>query len=90
MLCKRNAVPDGDVRYEVRITQLSVQPPGEPLWSEKSTDVSIGQEAGKECAIVRQKSGHVDTALQTVIITKEEWPALQKAIDFIVSECREE
>jgi hypothetical protein len=87
---EQKAVPVGDGACEIRVTRLSVQSHNEPLWSECSTDVCIDTDALKEVVVVRQKSGHVDVELQTIYFRPHEWPAVRSAIDFMVSECRDQ
>lgn len=82
-------VPEGDEHYQIRVTRLSVQPPGEELWTEVSTDVEIVENGRKESVIVRQKSGHVDIKPQEIILNRSEWPSIRAAIDFMVEELRD-
>lgn len=70
---------------EIRTTQIHVVPPGEPLYSEMATTVSVTDESGGEFVEVEQ-SGRGD--LGKIMIEPNEWPALRDAIDQMIGECR--
>lgn len=74
-------------QYECRVTQWTVVPIGEPTFSEMATVVSIDDESGGEFVVVKQ-SGRVD--LSKIAINPDEWPALRKAIDTAIKQCRQE
>jgi hypothetical protein len=80
--------PDGDDKYEIRITRLSIAPPSDQLFSEQCTDIELQDEAAGEFVVVRQKSVHVDVKLQEIQIDVLEWPAMKQAIDYLLSESR--
>jgi hypothetical protein len=71
--------------YETRVTTMVVVPTGEPLFSERATEVRITDEAGGEFVEVCQSRG---SDLGRIAINPEEWPALRKAIDVQIAVCR--
>lgn len=72
-------------RIEQRITQLTVVPKSEPLFSERATRVRIEDEAGGEFVEVEQ-SGRKD--ISKIMIDPEEWPALRAAINRMIRQCK--
>lgn len=66
--------------YEVRTTQVTVAPKGDPIFSEQASHVRIVDEAGGEFVEVVQEQG-------TIQIDPEEWPHLRAAIEGIISRC---
>ena len=56
---------------------------GEPIYSERSTTVSIRDDGGGEFVEVLQESGRISMDV-------EEWPALKAAIDAMILACRSE
>lgn len=71
--------------YETRVTQMTIVPIGNPLFSEEATEVTIVDEAGGEYVEVCQ-SGRVD--LGKIAISPEEWPFLRDAITSMIEQCR--
>ena len=64
-----------------RVTRLHVLPEGEPLFSEQAYMVEIDDEAGGEFVVVSDCEGKIR-------LNPEEWPALRRAINQMVKECR--
>lgn len=64
-----------------RVTRLHVLPEGEPLFSEQAFTVEIDDEAGGEFVVVSDCDGKIR-------LSPEEWPALCRAINQMVKECR--
>lgn len=83
-------IPDGDERFEIRITRLTIAPPGHCLFSEMSTDVELDDEAGGEFVVIRQKSTSTEAQLQAIRVAPEEWPSLRKCVDYLMSMARNE
>jgi len=75
--------------YDTRITQITVAPTGQPLFSEMTTVIAIQDEADGEFVTVTQEGGHTDIA-KSIAIDVSEWRAIKAAIDFMVSQCRSE
>lgn len=72
--------------YEIRTTSMTVKPKDEPIFSEQATMVEIVDEASGEYVEVSQ-SGRIDFG--KIAINPEEWPALRKAINSLILQCRE-
>jgi len=75
------------MKYESRVTAMTVAPENEPLFSEMATTVSIEDEAAGEFVVVEQ-TGRTD--IGKICINPEEWPALRAAIDLMIAQCRDE
>jgi hypothetical protein len=58
--------------YIIRSTQLSVSPPGESLYSERCTIITIVDEAGGEFVEVKQQSGDIAEEDQSIRIDPTE------------------
>lgn len=72
--------------YEIRITGLTVAINGEAIFSDHATHIKIDDEAGGEFVTVSQSTAHSEYKFH---INPEEWPALRKAIDRMIKECKE-
>ena len=72
------------MKMTTRTIEIMVLPEGEPIFSERGTNVKIDDHAGGEFVVViqhnRTESG--------IAIDPAEWPAIRGAIDKMVSECR--
>lgn len=73
--------------YETRITQLTVAPAKEPIFSEMATTVTLEDEAAGEYVVVEQL---VRDAPGKIAIVPDEWPVLRDAIDRMIQECRKD
>ena len=71
-----------------RLTQLTVLPEGEPIFSEMATQITIEDEATGEYVKVWQIRDHAEKGI--IEISPEEWPTLRDAIDDMIFECRKE
>ena len=71
-----------------RLTQLTVLPEGEPIFSEMATQITIEDEATGEYVKVWQIRAHAEKGI--IEISPEEWPILRDAIDDMIFECRKE
>ena len=69
------------MKYTSRITQITVLPVGEPIFSEKATVISIDDEAGGEFIIVKQQMDNSSQKDQTVAFEPEEWEEVKGVID---------
>lgn len=67
-----------------RITQLTVLPEGEPLFSDIAHTVTIDDEGAGEYVVVKSLSEHYGK----IAIDVKEWPALKDAIDRMIQECK--
>ena len=68
-----------------RVLTMAVLPKGDPIFSERCTEVKIIDESGGEFIEVAQ-NGNVE--LGKIQISPEEWPALRWVIDQMIVECR--
>jgi len=75
------------MKYESRVTAITVAPENEPVFSEMATTVSIEDEAAGEFVVVEQV-GRTD--IGKIGIEPEQWPALRAAIDQMIAQCRAE
>ena len=71
-----------------RLTQLTVLPEDEPIFSEMATHISIEDDAAGEYLKVKQIWDCSENG--TIAITPEYWPILRDAIDDMIFECRKE
>lgn len=74
------------MNYEIRITKITVVPEGEHIFSDRSTDITIVDEASGEFIEVEQ---HLE-GYGKIGINPEEWPTIRAAIDKMVKECKED
>lgn len=76
--------------YEQRITQITIIPKGEPLFSERAWNIGIETEGGGEFVKLTSLTMHVHAKKAEVQIDSEEWPALRDGIDYMLNLCRDE
>ena len=69
------------MKYTSRITQITVLPVGEPIFSEKATVISIDDESGGEFITVKQQMDYGSEKDQTVAFDPEEWEEVKGVID---------
>ena len=69
-----------------RITQITVCPPNEPIFSEMATTIQISDEAAGEFVELMQ----TDFRPGKIRINPEEWPAIRMAINRLIRQCRDE
>lgn len=74
------------MNYETRIVKITIVPEGEHLFSDRSTDISIEDEASGEFIEVEQ---HLE-GYGKIAINPEEWPTIRAAIDKMVKKCKED
>lgn len=73
------------MKYESRITRITVAPEKEPLFSELATTITIDDEAAGEFVTIEQ---NIDSAKGVISIDPNHWPAIRDAIDRMIKECR--
>ena len=71
------------MKYETRITRLTVCPAGKEIYDENATNIEITDDAAGEFIEVIQGEKRIQ-------ITPEEWPELQDAIDEMIIRCKQE
>ena len=69
------------MKYTSRITQITVLPVGEPIFSEKATVVSLDDESGGEFITVKQQMDYSSERDQTVAFDPDEWEEVKGVID---------
>ena len=69
------------MKYTSRITQITVLPVGEAIFSEKATVISIDDESGGEYIVVRQQMDTTREMNQTVAFDPDEWEEIKGVID---------
>lgn len=70
------------MKYTSRITQITVLPVGEAIFSEKATIVSIEDEAAGEFITVKQQQIDFSSEMdQMVAFDPEEWEEVKGVID---------
>lgn len=72
--------------YITRVTQLTVIPETDPIYSEMATTITIDSEAADEFLVLRQEARR-DPG---IAINPDEWPKLRAAINRMVRECSDE
>jgi hypothetical protein len=71
---------------ETRIISIVVNKPGEPIFSETATTISIEDDAAGEYVTVCQNTDAGGDGKFS--INPEEWPAMRRAINKMIKECR--
>lgn len=69
------------MKYTSRITQITVLPVGEPIFSERATVVSLDDESGGEYITVKQQMDTTAEMNQTVAFDPDEWEEVKGVID---------
>lgn len=72
--------------FERRVTAMTVNKKGEPIFSDYATKVEITDEAVGEFVIVSQAGREEGGG--GVAIASNEWPELRAAIDQLLADCR--
>jgi len=70
--------------YISRITQMTIAPEGEPIFSEMATDICIDDEAAGEYIILKQITRNDGT----IAIYPEEWDVIKATIDQMFAEIK--
>lgn len=74
------------MKYETRVTRLTVAPEGDAIFSEKATHIEIEDEAAGEFITIKQVNDCIERG--EIQISPEEWPTLKAAIETILNEIR--
>ena len=69
------------MKYTSRITQITVLPVGDPIFSEGATVISIVDQAAGEYIKVMQQADTTIEMNQTVIFEPDEWEEVKGVID---------
>ena len=76
------------MKYTSRITQMTVLPVGEPLFSETATVISIEDEAAGEYIKITQQTDATSENNQTVAFDAEDWEEVKDAVAQMFGEIR--
>lgn len=68
--------------YKARITQMTITPEGEPIFSEQATQISIDDEAAGEFIVIKQPM-RTDGG---IAINPDEWPIISKTVERMLTE----
>ena len=71
--------------YETRVTQMTVLPTGEPIFSERATVITIEDEAAGEFISLMQSHGDASK----VLINPDDWPLIRQAVETMLAEIAE-
>ena len=74
------------MKYKTRITRLTVLPEGEPIFSEKATNIEIEDEAAGEYVKVTQDGN--DSPARAIFIDPADWPEIKAAIEQLLADCQ--
>ena len=72
--------------YETRVTQLTVAPEGEVIFSEAATIITIDDEAAGE--FVKVKQSHDAAEPGEVYFDSDNWPVVRDAIETLLKNTR--
>ena len=79
------------MNYETRTLKIAIVPEGEPIFSERATEIEIVDNAAGEYLKITQNSDDTpdpESGNQTLTIDPAEWPHIQAAIEKMLKECR--
>lgn len=76
------------IDYTRRITQVTVVPRGEPIFSEQATKIEVRDEAAGEFLIVSQMGGHVEID-NAIAFDADEWGSIRDAVEFMIKQVKE-
>ena len=68
--------------FITRVTQLTVAPEGEPIFSETATIIEIDDEAAGEFIVIKQTFDHAK--LGEVSFDLHNWPAVRDAVETLL------
>ena len=77
------------MKYTSRITQITVLPVGEPIFSERATVISLDDESGGEFITVKQQMDTTAEMNQTVAFEPEEWEEVKGVIDQMLKDIKD-
>lgn len=75
-------------QYEIRIKSLIVAPVGEPIFSEKATEISIDDEAGGEFIVIRQTFDRAENG-EVRLNPGNELEQVVAAVLMLANQCRD-
>ena len=72
--------------YETRVTQMTVLPTNEPIFSERATAIAIEDEAAGEYVTITQ---HHEGEGAKILIEEGDWPLIRQAVNSMLVEIKE-
>jgi hypothetical protein len=69
---------------KTRVTQITIVPEGEPIFSEYGHTVRIEDEAAGEFIVIEDHNQEYSK----IAISPDDWPTLRRAINRMVKNCR--
>jgi len=81
------SIPSGNDKYEIRVTRLSVIPPGDAVFNETATHIEIDDEAAGEFVSIRQNFDQA--AAGQIFIDVQNWEVIRAAVDHLIADCRD-
>jgi len=76
------------MKYTSRITQMTVLPAGDPIFSERATVISIIDKAAGEYIKITQQTDATFESNQTVAFDPEEWEEVTDVVNQMFGEIR--
>jgi hypothetical protein len=76
------------MKYTSRITQMTILPVGEPLFSDRATVVSIVDKAAGEYIQVKQQADTTSETDQTIAFDPDEWEEVTDVVNQMFGEIR--
>ena len=71
--------------YVTRTKTLIVLPDGEPIFSERATEIYIEDDAGGEYVVIDQSGNERENG---VAVWRSDWPAIRDAVEKLLGECQ--
>ena len=81
------SIPTGNEKYEVRVTRLSVIPPGDAVFNDTATHIEIDDEAAGEFVSIRQNFDQAERG--QIFIDVQNWEVIRAAVDYLIADCRD-
>lgn len=74
------------LKYLTRVTQLTILPIGEPIFSESATQITIQDDAAGEFVKIKQQFDIAAAERETITVNPDEWPHLKAAVETLLAE----
>jgi hypothetical protein len=74
------------MKYTSRITQITVLPVGEPIFSESATVITIEDDAAGAYVRITQQHSSSKIVEQSIVIEPEEWEAVKDGVNQMLGE----
>ena len=83
---KANEIKPMTTPYQIRTTQISILPSGDPLISEQATKITIVEEGAGEHLEIEQQMDTASAMCQTIKVETDEWPKLKEGVEMMLKE----